>query len=211
MEDLQDSRPIEWIRELFTDADAESMFVWMFTAWAIAAGLMIVSDRLGSILLGRSRPLEQAAPARARTWRWGRKVAPAAFARHTTMTRLAPAPTPPPRAIARPSPVEHAPIVGELPALGPARVDDSTFWKSLADDAAPWFGDENTIRLDSGEPPQRYNPVTGRIETLERHAESGEMSWPRSARTRIVLHDGFGRDNVEDTTRELILDDIGLR
>ena len=68
--------PVEWFSEQFADPSAASMFRLVLIAWAVLALVSIVLDRFGSLLLGRSRPLAQHPPERARAWRWGQRTPP---------------------------------------------------------------------------------------------------------------------------------------
>ena len=70
---------VEWLRDLFADASAESMYRWMLAAWVIAVGGLILLDRIGSMLQGRSKPRVQTPPALARLWRWRRSDAPTTY------------------------------------------------------------------------------------------------------------------------------------
>jgi hypothetical protein len=177
-ERIEDSRFLEWLRELFTDASAESMFRWVIVAWAILVLAMVVMDRFGSGLLGRSRPLVQAPPERARTWRWGRRTPPTTYSLLPTGTTL------PGVSSAASTPAESIPLSTRPLAAIPERssasmvVPNLVYWQDAADPVAPLFGYENNERLGNGEAPERYNPITGRVEALDRDERTGRLYWP---------------------------------
>ena len=66
-------------------------------------------------------------------------------------------------------------------------MDDASFWRLFAEDAAPIFGFENGIRLDKGDAPERYNPITGRVEALERDELAGTLLWAWQAEDPHVV------------------------
>ncbi len=217
---------VEWLRDLFADASAESMYRWMLVAWVIAVGGLILLDRIGSMLQGRSKPRVQTPPALARLWRWRRSEAP------TTYSAL-PAGTvfdsgyarqlPPSIPLARSTPIEDAELVvlepeqllaPELEAPGPRMlpagpVPNDRYWRQAADPHEPVFGLENNVRLELGRPPERYNPITDRIETLERDPVSGIARWPRPEGT--VWHGlGLGIDEPPEIEPALSPDSDSL-
>jgi len=178
---------VEWFGDQFVDPSAWSIFRLMMLSWALAAVVFIGLDRLGSMLLGRSRPLAQGPPERARAWRWGRHAPP------TNYSLLPPGST-----VESTVPMLAAPVALDRPMLelgagegdsggdttavrtlpDPALpLDDDAFWRLFADDDAPVFGYENGLRLGNGQPPERYNPITGRVEVLKRYEDAGSMSW----------------------------------
>ncbi len=176
--------PVEWFGEQFQDPSARSVFRLMLLSWVFAAVVFIGLDRVGAVLLGRSRPLAQEPPVRARAWRWGRRTPPANYSLlppGSTVESTVPvvaAPTP----LARPQLLELEP--GEI--SDPAKptlpdpsmpLDDDAFWRLFADDDAPVFGYENGLRLGNGQAPERYNPITGRVEKLRRNESAGTLSW----------------------------------
>ncbi len=181
---VNDSGFIEWLRGLFEDADAASMFRWVIVAWLVLVAVMVVLDRLGTGLLGRSRPLEQVPPERARTWRWGRRTPPPTYSLLPTGTIAEHAHAAP---IVESIPLSTRPLA--LPAAAPtshvlANVD---YWRWAGDPAAPLFGYENNDRLSRGQAPERYNPVTGRVESLDRDEASGTLLWPGDAESPLAL------------------------
>ena len=182
---INESGFIEWLRELFVGADAESMFRWVIVAWLVLVAAMVVLDRLGTGLLGRSRPLEQVPPERARTWRWGRRTPPPTYSLLPTGTideRTQHAP-----AIAESIPLSTRPIAA-LPAATAAPVlANPDYWRAAANPAAPHFGYENTERLERGIAPERYNPVTGRVESLDRDESTGALVWPGDAESPLAI------------------------
>ena len=178
--------PVEWFRDQFVDASAASMFRLVLLSWLVTAFVLIVLDRAGSVLLGRSRPLAQHPPERARAWRWGRQTPPQNY------SLLPPGVSDAPR-------VEAIVDVHRPQALPAAReqetsipdptldLDDSAFWASFAEDIAPIFGFENGTRLGKGEPPERYNPITGRVEALIRDVDDARIAWPGSAENALII------------------------
>ena len=190
--DLEEFGPVTWIRELFEDATAVSMYRWVLVAWIVVVGALVVLDRLGGSLLGRSRPLVQTPPTRARAWRWGRRTPPpqysplppgaiAPFARPTAAS-VESIPLAEPRALmAAPVDLEPAPIVPLRPG-----VSDAEFWPTMVDDLCPVFGFENNVRLGKGLAPERFNPVKSRVEVLERDRETGAVHWPAAPDTRRI-------------------------
>ncbi len=181
---VNDSGFIEWLRGLFEDADAASMFRWVIVAWLVLVAAMVVLDRLGTGLLGRSRPLEQVPPERARTWRWGRRTPPPTYSLLPTGTIDEQAYSAP---IVESIPLSTRPLA--LPAGAPtlqvlANVD---YWRWAGDPAAPLFGYENNDRLSRGHAPERYNPVTGRVESLDRDEATGTLLWPGDVEAPLAL------------------------
>ena len=195
--------PVEWFREQFaqcpegaTNCDsitAAEMFQFVFLAWLVAAAVFIALDRLGSGLLGRSRPLAQAPPTKARTWRWGRKTPPENYSLlppGTTVQRGEP-PALQVETIDRPAlttgDADQEPTSSlsalQLPA---GELEDPEVWKSLALASAPIFGLENHDRLANGQAPERYNPISGLVESLERN-EDGTLKWPWSPKSTHVV------------------------
>lgn len=193
-DDLNDSRPIEWLRGLFEDASAESMFRWVIVAWLVLVFSMVVLDRFGAGLLGRSRPLLQSPPERARTWRWGRRTPPSTYSLLPTGTLAEAAPRAVPE-LAESIPLSTRPVAA-LPAAVLAPVDNTTYWIDAANPAAPRFGYENVDRLSDGAAPERYNPITGRVESLDRDGETGALVWPGDATDPVIL----GAPDVAETT-----------
>lgn len=174
--------PVEWFRDQFVDPSAASVFRLMLISWVVAAVVFIALDRMSSLLLGRSRPLAQEPPVRARAWRWGRHAPPENYSllpAGSTVEATVPA-------IAAPVPLARPQLAletGEI-APGPPRLpdpgsplDDDSFWRLFADDDSPVFGYENGLRLSNGQQPERYNPITGRVETLRRNELAGTLSW----------------------------------
>ena len=200
---INESGFIEWLRELFVGADAESMFRWVIVAWLVLVAAMVVLDRLGTGLLGRSRPLEQVPPERARTWRWGRRTPPPTYSLLPTGTideRTQHAP-----AIAESIPLSTRPIAA-LPAATAAPVlANPDYWRAAANPAAPHFGYENTERLERGIAPERYNPVTGRVESLDRDESTGALVWPGDAESPLAI--GLLETTEDDGTDPIDLTD----
>jgi hypothetical protein len=195
-EAIDDFGPIEWLRELFADASAESMYRWMLAAWLVAAAVLIALDRVGWSLQGRSKTRTQTPPRLARLWRWRRADPPATYSMLPSRTVVFEGSTPRlPQSIplARSAPIEDAEIVvaangtdvlvedgtGERLMLAPGPMPNDRYWRSAADRREPIYGLENHVRLEIGRPPERYNPVSDRIETLERDPDTGIASWPR--------------------------------
>ncbi|MGI9605939.1 MAG: hypothetical protein ACR2P0_07340 [Acidimicrobiales bacterium] len=183
---ITSSGPVEWFRDLFDGISAGGVYSWVLVGWTVFAIAMVVLDRMGAGLLGRSRPLAQEPPSRARTWRWRRHQAPSNFSRLTTSTiepevlRRPAATIPLVAATAVPLALESG-----LPALpAPQRIlpfdtadlDDEALWRATADSLSPVFGYENNRRLATGLPPERYNPLTDRVEHLRRRAD-GQLFW----------------------------------
>lgn len=116
--------------------------------------------------------------------------------------------------LARSAPIEDAELIeldDDLPfdlepspqlMLTSGPVPNDRYWRRAADPTGPVFGLENNVRLELGRPPERYNPITDRIETLERDAETGIASWPRPE--GVVWHGlGVGMDEPPDDDPEL--------
>lgn len=181
--------PVEWFRDQFDPetVSAESMFRLVLLSWVVAAVVLIATDRLGSIVLGRSRPLAQHPPERARSWRWGRKTPPANY------SLLPPGvpPTPvlePGTRFVRPLALPVADVSFDEPMpVATSELDDTAFWRLFAEDESPLFGFENATRLTNGNPPERYNPVTGRVESLLRSREEAAVLWPSTATSSLVI------------------------
>ena len=194
---INESGFIEWLRELFVGADAESMFRWVIVAWLVLVAAMVVLDRLGAGLLGRSRPLEQAPPERARTWRWGRRTPPRTYSLLPTGTideRAHQAP-----AIRESIPLSTRPLAAlPAPSAAPILLANPDYWRAAANPAAPHFGYENTERLERGTAPERYNPVTGRVESLDRDESTGILIWPGDAEAPLAV--GLLDDTEDDLT-----------
>lgn len=180
--------PVEWFSEQFTDPSAASMFRLVLIVWAVLALVSIVLDRLGSLLLGRSRPLAQHPPERARAWRWGQRTPPENYSLLPPgiagVPRLEPE-VPIERPLALPTGQPTSQITDESIAL-----DDDAFWRFLADDPVPIFGFENGARIAKGSPPERFNPITGRVEQLIRNADDSTLSWPWSADGSLTIGGG---------------------
>ena len=178
--------PVEWFREQFVDASAASIFGLVLISWLVTALVLIGLDRASSVLLGRSRPLAQHPPERARAWRWGRRTPPPNY------SLLPPGVLAPPRVgtvvdvhrpLALPAGHEAQAFVAD-PTID---LDDSAFWRLFAEETAPIFGFENGTRLSKGDPPERYNPVTGRVEALIRNVDEATVTWPESAERSLII------------------------
>lgn len=192
-ETIDELPPIEWLRDLFEDASAASMYRWMMVAWVVAVIGLIALDRIGWSLQGRSKPRHQTPPLRSRLWRWRRVDPPALFTplpSRTVVFEGSSPRVPPSIPLARSTPVEEAELVGAEEAgadgapaaplmLSAGPVPNDRFWRLVADPDEPIFGLENNLRLQLGKPPERYNPITDRIETIERDAGTGIVRWPR--------------------------------
>lgn len=176
---------VQWFTEQFTDTDAASLFRFVLIAWGVAAAAYIGLDRLGSVLLGRSRPLAQAPPTRARAWRWGRSEPPAEYSLLppgvVDTTAAIPAPRPAlttGAAFERPTAVAAGMLAHTIAVPDPAGpLEDNEFWRMFDEESAPLFGYENGLRLRDGNAPERYNPVTRSVEPLKRHREAGILQW----------------------------------
>ena len=218
--------PVEWFREQFQecpegaiDCDsitAQEMFQFVLLAWLVAAAVLIVLDRVGAGALGRSRPLAQVPPERARLWRWGRKTAPANYSLLPPGSTVAVAA--PPQIAIEPVPrpqlstaetidLSESPNttidLENLPQPVPAYVSpiaanpdlpDEAFWQTLASASAPIFGLENDALLREGTAPERYNPITGRVESLLRDSEAEELLWPWLPSSTTIV----GKSNTEE-------------
>ncbi len=185
-------RPVEWFLDLFQGCpegavDCEGMsatelFRWVMLSWVAAAIVFIALDRFGASLLGRSRPVAQEPPERARTWRWKRAAPPATYSllpAGTTVTspaRIVLVSTDPVERPALPAATPDLPVT-EIPDPSIALEDDA-FWRLFAEEEAPIFGLENVGRLAGGGAPERYNPVTGRVESIDRDVEQNLLTWP---------------------------------
>lgn len=181
--------PVMWFTEQFEDPTAASLFRMVLISWAVAAAAYIGLDRLGSLLLGRSRPLAQAPPSRARAWRWGRSEPPANYSLLPPGTVVQTAPVVSTGAnLDRPSAVAAGMLAHTIRVPDPAGpLDDTSFWQLFDEQSAPLFGYENGLRLRDGQAPQRYNPVTRRVESLERHREEGILLWGWSPGTTTIV------------------------
>ena len=174
--------PVEWFTAQFEDPTAASLFRLVLISWAVAAFTYIGLDRLGSVLLGRSRPLTQVPPSRARAWRWGRSAPPTNYALLPPGTTVQAPPTLPSGTtvanLDRPSAVAAGMLAHTIRVPDPAGpLEDDAFWQLFDEESAPLFGYENGPRLRDGIAPERYNPVTRRVESLERHRGEGILLW----------------------------------
>ncbi len=181
--------PVIWFTEQFEDPTAASLFRMVLISWAVAAVAYIGLDRLGSVLLGRSRPLTQAPPSRARAWRWGRSQPPANYSLLPPGTVVQTAPVVSTGAtLDRPSAVAAGMLAHTIRVPDPAGpLDDDAFWQLFDEQSAPLFGYENGLRLRDGFAPQRYNPVTRRVESLERRRDEGILLWGWSPGTTTIV------------------------
>ncbi len=181
--------PVEWFGAQFEDPTAASIFRLVLISWGVAAAAFIGLDRLGAVLLGRSRPLVQAPPERARAWRWGRKEIPSNYSMlpaGTTVETL-PSLTAGP-ALSRPSPVAAGMLAETIRVPDPAGpLDDADFWRLFDEESAPLFGFENGLRLREGKAPERFNPVTREVESLERYREDGILLWNWSPTSTTIV------------------------
>lgn len=219
IEFLENLPPVRWFLDQFAPCPeldptcepltAAGLFRFVLLAWVVAAAVFILADRFGSLVLGRSRPLAQEPPERARTWRWRAKSSiptnysrlpagtvvddnqPALSMRETTLVV--------PELPALASDVAVEPVVAEPtpePELLPdatINLADSAYWQLVADRATPAFGLENVERLKNGEAPERFNPVLGRVETLQRNSGEAALSWPATSHDVLDLrHDQTG-------------------
>lgn len=192
-ETIDELPPIEWLRDLFEDASAASMYRWMMVAWIVAVGGLIALDRVGWSLQGRSKPRSQTPPLRARLWRWRRADPPPLFTplpSRTVVFEGSSPRVPPSIPLARSAPIEEAELVlpefvdaddaeAEPLMLAAGPIPNDRYWRLVADPDEPVFGLENNVRLELGKPPERYNPITDRIETMDRDAGTGIARWPR--------------------------------
>ena len=144
---FQSLGPVQWFRDQFAECPegavncdsitAPDMFQLVLVAWAVAAVALIALDRLGSGLFGRSRPLAQEPPAKARTWRWGRQTPPENYSLlppGTAVQRSAPTPVLEMEVVDRPALTtgETDEPVGSVSAvqLPGAEVSNDAFWGS---------------------------------------------------------------------------------
>jgi len=73
---------------------------------------------------------------------------------------------------------------------------DREFWKTLASEPAPLFGSENDDRLARGTAPERYNPISGRVESLLRDSTEAALLWPWTPGSATVV--GLDQDQEEE-------------
>ena len=66
-------------------------------------------------------------------------------------------------------------------------LDDDAFWRVFSDSDTPLFGYENATRLSKGDAPERYNPVIGRVEKLERDRDAATITWPQEAEHVLLI------------------------
>ena len=197
---FQDFGPVQWFTEQFEDPSAASIFRLVLISWVVAGAAYIGLDRLAAMLLGRSRPLAQAPPTRARAWRWGRHQPPSNYSLlppGTTVTSSQavasstagrPARAAAPLLLERPSLVEAEMLTDTIRVPDPAGpLDDKAFWQLFDEQSAPVFGYENGPRLAEGQAPERYNPVTRRVETLGRHQAEGILLWDWSPNATTIV------------------------
>lgn len=186
---------VQWFTDQFVDTDAAALFRLVLLSWAVAAIAYVGLDRLGSILLGRSRPLVQTPPTRARAWRWGRHEPPATYSLlppgAIETAGAAPAPRPAlsaGAALDRPTAVAAGMLAHTIAVPDPAGpLEDAEFWRLFDEDGAPLFGYENGRRLHEGQAPERYNPVTRAVEPLVRHRNDGVLLWGWSPGSTTVV------------------------
>ena len=189
---FHDLGPVQWFIAQFEDPTAASLFRLVLISWAVAGATYIGLDRLGSVLLGRSRPLSQTPPTRARGWRWGRSLPPASYSMLPPGTTVGSRPVVTTgAALDRPTAVSAGMLAHTIRVPDPAGpLEDDAFWQLFDEQSAPLFGYENGLRLRNGSAPERYNPVTRRVETLERHRGEGILLWEWSpGETTIVEGD----------------------
>lgn len=202
-------RPVEWFLDLFrgcpegaVDCDAMSateLFRWVLLSWLVAAVIFIALDRFGAVLLGRSRPVAQEPPERARTWRWRRKAPPTTYSLLPAGTTI----TPPARIVlVSTDPVDRPALA--TPGFPPTTIpdpslalEDDEFWRIFADQDAPIFGLENLDRLSSGGAPERFNPITGRVESIDRDMDENMLAWPWDATLETVTTSGLRSEEEE--------------
>lgn len=209
--------PVEWFRDQFAECPeaasncesitAAEMFQFVLLAWLVAAAVFIALDRLGSGLWGRSRPLAQEPPARARTWRWGRTTPPDNYSLLPPGTTVQPneAPVVQMEVVKRPAltsgnPEQATGVLSTL-AMPAGHIADAAAWKRLAVESAPIFGLENHHRLTQGLAPERYNPINGRVETLER-GEDGAIEWPWYPKSVQVVGAAPDADTLDSEEEE---------
>ena len=181
--------PVEWFGAQFEDPTAASMFRMVLISWGFAALAFVGLDRLGSVLLGRSRPLTQVPPERARGWRWGRETPPDTYSMLPagTIVQIAPSVSTVPN-FDRPSPVAAGMLAETIRVPDPAGpLEDDSFWRLFDEESAPLFGFENGLRLRAGEAPERFNPVTRRIESLVRYQDEGILLWTWSPDSTTIV------------------------
>ena len=183
--------PVEWFTSQFEDPTAASLFRLVLISWAVAAVAYVGLDRLGSVLLGRSRPLAQTPPERARAWRWGRSVPPENYSLLPPGTTVQATPIVSMGEGAnldRPTAVAAGMLAHTIRVPDPAGpLEDADFWQLFDEESAPLFGYENGLRLRDGEAPERYNPITRHVESLERHREEGILLWSWSPSTTTIV------------------------
>jgi len=220
MEFFDSLPPVRWFREQFincpelaTDCEgltASDLFRFVILAWVFAAVVFIAMDRLGASILGRSRPLAQEPPERARTWRWRRRTPPPpnySLLPAGTVVQSAP-PQPVAMVEQAPRPIDLTPVEGKpdeielevasrLPDPG-IDVDDNDYWRLVGTEPAPFFGLENAARLSDGDAPERFNPVLGRVETLSRAPDDNTLWWPEMADDVLDLREIEHDETEED-------------
>lgn len=221
---FQSLGPVEWFREQFagcpegvTDCDsisAQDMFQFVLIAWLIAAVVLIALDRLGSGLFGRSRPLAQVPPTRARTWRWRRQTPPENYSLLPPGTAL-PTPEQAPsidlvetvnrpelttrsEAATQPNASANVPSAVSSGSLIGATITNAELWRAYSNDPVPTFGLENQERLAQGLAPERYNPVSGRVESLHRNTETAEILWPGTPQSVTTIGPSKNADFEEE-------------
>lgn len=226
-----DLPPVRWFREQFINcpelqADCEpltasNLFRFVIIAWLVAAVVFIAMDRLGASILGRSRPLAQEPPEKARTWRWRRRPPPPNYSLLPAGTVVqAAAVTAPPQPVAavepapRPAELEtpvgaEPEVVGRLPDPG-IDVGDKDYWRLVSAEPAPFFGLENAARLTDGDAPQRFNPVLGKVETLSRAPDDNTLWWPEIADDVLDLRVIEEPELAEPKLQEVSADEIML-
>ncbi len=187
---FNDLGPVEWFTAQFEDPTAASLFRLVLISWAAAAVVYIGLDRLGAVLLGRSRPLAQEPPVRARTWRWGKNAPPSHY---SLLPPGVTASTPRPvvstgASFDRPSAVAAGMLAHTIRVPDPAGpLEDDEFWQLFDEEGAPLFGFENGLRLHAGEAPERYNPITRKVESLHRHRDEGILLWQWSPSSTTIV------------------------
>ncbi len=181
--------PVEWFGAQFEDPTAASLFRMVLISWGVAAVAFVGLDRLGSVLLGRSRPLAQVPPTRARAWRWGREEPPANYSMLPPGTTVQAAPTVTMgEALERPSLVTAGMLAETIRVPDPAGpLADDDFWRLFDEESAPLFGFENGLRLRDGDAPERFNPVTRRVEPLIRYQDEGILLWTWSPSSTTIV------------------------